>query len=110
MNPMPEASPVEPVDEPTDGDILSCVVQVKPGRGQAVAAYLEALPGVEVHGGMDVDRLVVSIEDQAGHLAADRLGALNLIEGVINAILIYHCDGRALRADPYASPVHANAH
>jgi periplasmic nitrate reductase NapD len=99
MKPLPEAGPAELID----GDILSCVVQVKPGRGGEVAARLEALPGVEVHGGVEVDRLVVTIEDQAGHPAADRLGALNLVEGVINAILIYHCDGRALSADPRAA-------
>ncbi|MBK1724073.1 chaperone NapD [Thiocystis violacea] len=99
MKPVRDASPVEPID----GDILSCVVQVRPGRGLEIAARLEALPGVEVHGGAEVDRLVVTIEDQVGHRAADQLGALPLIEGVINAVLIYHCDGRALRADPQAA-------
>ena len=99
MKSMPEACPVEPIE----GDILSCIVQVKPGWGREVAAGLETLSGVEVHGGAEIDKLVLTIEDCAGHRAADRLGALTLVEGVINAILIYHCDGRALRADPQAA-------
>ncbi|MBK1716755.1 chaperone NapD [Thiocystis violacea] len=85
---------------PLDGDILSCVVRTRPGWGLEVAARLEGLAGVEVHGGTEVDRLVVTIEDGTGHKAVDRLGSLTLVEGVTAAVLIYHCDGRALSADP----------
>lgn len=79
-----------------DGDILSCVIYTKPGRGAGVSEGIRGLPGVEVHCGADIDKLVVTVEDVADQPAADRLGALNRIEGVINTILIYHFGGQAL--------------
>lgn len=79
-----------------EGDILSCVVYTKPGMGPGVGAVVDALAGAEVHCGAESDKLVVTIEDVAGQPAADRLGALNQIDGVINTILIYHFGGTAL--------------
>jgi len=74
-------------------DILSCVVHTHPGSGREVASRLEPLAGVEVHAGSDVDKLVVTIEDTPGTRAADRLGELNQVPGVINSVLIYHYGG-----------------
>ena len=79
-----------------EGDILSCVVYAKPGMGSQVAAVLSDFPGTQVHCGAEVDKLVVTIEDVAGQPAAERLGSLNQIDGVINTILIYHFGGQAL--------------
>ena len=81
-----------------EGDILSCVVGTQPGRGLEIAARLAPLAGVDVHGGAEVDRLVVTIEDSAQCTAIDRLGEISVIPGVLVATLVYHCDGRALQA------------
>jgi nitrate reductase NapD len=74
-------------------NICSCVVYAKPGQGPAVASGLAELPGVEVHGGVAEGKLVVTLEDTGESLAADTLGALNQVPGVINTVLIYHYGG-----------------
>lgn len=83
-----------------DGDLLSCVVYTKPDRGPEVARHIESLPGVQVHGGADIDKLVVTVEDVADRRAADTLGALQEFEGVVNSVLIYHFAGQALASRP----------
>jgi nitrate reductase NapD len=74
-------------------NICSCVVHTRPERGPAVGECLWALPGVEVHGGEADGKLVVTVEDTADTLAADTLGAIGAVEGVINTVLIYHYGG-----------------
>jgi nitrate reductase NapD len=74
-------------------NICSCVVYTQPGRGPEVATRLAELPGVEVHGGVTEGRLVVTLEDTPDTLAADTLGALGRVPGVINTVLIYHYGG-----------------
>jgi nitrate reductase NapD len=75
------------------GNICSCVVHTKIATGSEVARRLETIPGVEVHAGAEVDKLVVTVEDTAERFAADTIGALNQVPGVINAMLIYHYGG-----------------
>jgi len=79
-------------------NICSCVVYTHPGRGAGVARELSALPGVEVHAGADADRLVVTVEDSEHATAADTVGSLNHVPGVINTVLIYHYGGSDLDA------------
>jgi periplasmic nitrate reductase NapD len=86
-------------------NICSCVVHTQPAVGADVAARLAALPGVEVHAGTGADKLVVTVEDTAERLAADTLGTLTLVPGVINAVLIYHYGGDDLA--PTAAPARA---
>jgi nitrate reductase NapD len=74
-------------------NICSCVVYAKPGQGPGVAKRIGTLSGVEVHGGAAECRLVVTLEDTREALAADTLGALNQVPGVINTVLIYHYGG-----------------
>jgi nitrate reductase NapD len=71
-------------------NICSCVVYAKPGQGPEVAARLAELPGVEVHGGAPECRLVVTLEDTPQTMAADTLGAIGQLAGVLNTVLIYH--------------------
>jgi nitrate reductase NapD len=84
-----------------NSDILSCVVHTRPGGGAEVALRLRPLPGVEVHAGADVDKLVVTIEDTDETRAADLLGELNQVPGVINTVLIYHYGGEDI--EPWAT-------
>jgi nitrate reductase NapD len=74
-------------------NICSCVVHTHPGAGAEVAPRLAALPGVEVHAGTEADKLVVTVEDTERSQAADTLGTLTRVPGVINAVLIYHYGG-----------------
>ena len=90
-------------------NICSCVVHAKPGTGPEVAERLAALRGVEVHGGIDEGRLVVTLEDTDESQAADTLGALNDIPGVINTVLIYHYGGDAIQ-NQIPSEEHSNEH
>jgi nitrate reductase NapD len=73
--------------------ICSCVVHTRPERGEEVSASLNEIAGVEVHGGQSVGKLVVTVEDTAESKAADTLGAIGAVEGVINTVLIYHYGG-----------------
>jgi len=74
-------------------NICSCVVHTHPERGGDVGSRLSVIPGVEVHGGEALGKLVVTVEDTVEAQAADTLGALGTVEGVINTVLIYHYGG-----------------
>jgi len=80
-------------------NICSLVVHARPENAKAVAQGLLALPGVEVHGGQDEGRLVVTVEDTAQSQAADTLAAINGVEGVISTVLIYHYGGDDLESE-----------
>lgn len=80
-------------------NICSCIVHSLPGKGVAVASRLLGLPGVEVHAGADIGKLVVTIEDTPLSQAADTLGELNQVSGVINTTLIYHYGGDDIASD-----------
>jgi nitrate reductase NapD len=74
-------------------NICSCVVHTRPERATEVSARLLTIPGVEVHGGEAEGKLVVTVEDTVDTMAADTLGAMGAVEGVINTVLIYHYGG-----------------
>ncbi len=71
-------------------EICSLVVNARPERVAEVVSGLEALPGVEVHGGQAEGKLIVTVEDAPEVAAADTVHKVQDIEGVINAVLIYH--------------------
>jgi nitrate reductase NapD len=93
------AAPNETTMSPPIENICSCIVYARPGSGDEVAARVRALPGAEVHAGADLDKLVVTIEDTPGSLAADIIGGLNDVPGVINTVLIYHYGGDDIAPD-----------
>jgi len=74
-------------------NICSLIVQTPPDRVQVVERGLLALPGVEVHGGRAEGKLVVTVEDVGRNEVADTLASIKDVEGVINAVLIYHYGG-----------------
>ena len=74
-------------------NLCGVLVHAKPGNSAAIRARLEAFPGVEVHGGDGEGKLIVTVEDTQQSPAADTMMAFNNIEGVLNAILIYHYGG-----------------
>lgn len=74
-------------------NVCGLLVHARNEQRDAVQARLVAMPGVEVHGGTDDGKLVVTVEDCEGHMASDTMTAINSVVGVLNASLIYHYGG-----------------
>ncbi len=81
-------------------NLCSVVVHARPEKINQVETSLNDLPGVEVHGGSkDEGKLIVTVEDGEDVTAADTMMTFNDIDGVINAILIYHYGGDDLNEE-----------
>ena len=74
-------------------NMCSVIVNAKPKKCSVVQARLKELPGVEVHGGDEKGKLIVTVEDAEDISAGDTMLSLNSIEGVISSTLIYHYGG-----------------
>ena len=74
-------------------NICSVLVHARPEKSEFVQARLEEFPGVEVPGGEDTGKLIVTVEDVGETTAADTMMAFNSVAGVISSILIYHYGG-----------------
>ena len=55
----------------------------------AIRGEIAALPGAEVHGASDDGKLVVTLEMRDSTAVLDHINAINLIQGVISATLVY---------------------
>ena len=74
-------------------NISGVVLRARPERLPCVRAGLAGIPGVEIHADANDGRLVLTIEDGAGHAPADTFMQLHQIEGVIGVSLVYqYCD------------------
>lgn len=80
-------------------NVCSVIVHAKPENSGVVQSRLEALPGVEVHGGEEEGKLIVTVEDEGEISAADTMMTFNNVEGVISSILIYHYGGDDLEEE-----------
>jgi len=74
-------------------NVCSAIVHARPENAGAVQARLEEFSGVEVHGGVEEGKLVVSVEDGSDDKLADTMAAFNDVDGVINTVMIYHYCG-----------------
>jgi len=76
-------------------NICSLIVHTNPQMGAEVSRRLETFKGVEVHGGEETGRLVVTVEDEGESISpvSDTMNALRDVEGVMSTILIYHYGG-----------------
>ena len=74
-------------------NICSAVVHTRPERYQEVQQRLCEFPGVEIHGGSEAGKLVVTIEGGGDDPLADTLNKFNDVEGVLNTVMIYHYCG-----------------
>jgi periplasmic nitrate reductase NapD len=68
--------------------ISSAVVNVAAEEREPVRARVEALDGVEVHGG-DATRIIVTIEGTSTGELGDRLTEINLMPGVLVANMVF---------------------
>lgn len=76
-------------------NICSLVVHTKPEMGSMVSERLGEFKGVEVHGGQDIGKLIVTVEDEGEEIShvSDTMNALRDVKGVVSTILIYHYGG-----------------
>lgn len=70
--------------------ISSLVVQVRPEALARVTEAVAALDGAEVHGHGPTGKLVVTLETASEAVTLERLTAINQLEGVLSAVLVYH--------------------
>jgi nitrate reductase NapD len=76
-------------------NICSLIIHTQAKSDRQVARQLESIGGVQVHGGDDMGRLIVTVEETRENQAsiAETISELQDVAGVINTILIYHYDG-----------------
>jgi nitrate reductase NapD len=76
-------------------NICSLIVHTNPLRGAEVSQRLETFKGVNVHGGQESGKLIVSVEDEGESLSpiSDTMNALRDVDGVVSTTLIDHYGG-----------------
>ena len=70
--------------------ISSLVVHSRPDRVQAILETLRTIEGAEVHGGTDTGKLIVTLETDTESQVVERINAIQLLEGVLAATLVFH--------------------
>ncbi len=71
-------------------NICSVIVHTRPDAAAAVQKALEQFEGVEVHGGQNEGKLIVTVESHDDKGAAETMTKFNDVKGVISTALIYH--------------------
>ncbi len=80
-------------------NLCSLIVHTRPEKGPEVERSLNSIPGVEVHGGVEEGKLIVTVEDTDERPASDTMMSFHDIEGVVSATLIYHYGGDDLNEE-----------
>ena len=75
---------------PDELHISSLVVHSHPAHAAEVAARLGEMSGAEVRGGVAEGKLVVLIETANEAEIVERLNAIQLLDGVLAATLVFH--------------------
>ena len=75
---------------PEEIHISSLVVHSRPSQATAVAARLRDMPGVEIRGGVEQGKLVVTLETASEAEVVERLNAIQVLDGVLAAALVFH--------------------
>jgi nitrate reductase NapD len=70
--------------------ISSLVVHSRPDRIQSILESLGSIQGAEVHGGADTGKLIVTLETKNESEVVERINAIQLLEGVLAATLVFH--------------------
>ena len=74
-------------------NICSAIVHARPENAHQVQVELEAFEGVEVHGGVDEGKLIVTVEGAEDDALSDTLYKFSDVKGVVNTVMIYHFNG-----------------
>ncbi|MCG8428992.1 MAG: chaperone NapD [Chromatiales bacterium] len=74
-------------------NLCSAIVHAKPEQAAVVTDRLQEFSGVEVHGGQEEGKLIVTIEGTEDDALADTLTSFNNVDGVISTVMIYHYCG-----------------
>src|SRR3954452_7740530 len=75
---------------PEEIHVSSLVVHCRRELATAIAAELNAVSGMEVHGGVAQGKLVVTLETISEVEIVERMNALQSLEGVLAATLVFH--------------------
>jgi periplasmic nitrate reductase NapD len=70
--------------------ISSLVVHSRKERAAGVAAAIGAMQGMQVHGGVAEGKLVVTLETASEGEIIDRMNAVQVLDGVLAATLVFH--------------------
>ena len=70
--------------------ISGLVIHTLPDRTRSVRSAIAGMTGVEVHATTEDGRLVVTVDEPDPKRATDTLVALNGLDGVLNAALVYN--------------------
>ena len=70
--------------------ISSLVVHSRPDRVSAIIERIRAIEGVEIHGGQETGKLIVTLETETEDQVVERINAIQLLEGVLAATLVFH--------------------
>jgi len=70
--------------------ISSLVVHSHPERVPAIMESIVSIEGAEVHGGADTGKLIVTLETDTESQVVERINAIQLLEGVLAATLVFH--------------------
>jgi nitrate reductase NapD len=74
----------------TECHISSLVVHSRPDKVSAIVDSLASIEGAEVHGGADTGKLIVTLETQTESQVVERINAIQLLDGVLAATLVFH--------------------
>ena len=76
---------------PEEVHISSLVVHATPKRLQSVEDVIATIPGARVHGSSSNGKLVVTIDASSTDEMLSRVNAIQRVEGVLSAALVYQC-------------------
>ncbi|MDD5250246.1 MAG: chaperone NapD [Rhodocyclaceae bacterium] len=70
-------------------NISSAIIHAHAAGMKHLRGHLESIDGVEVHAASDEGRLIVSIESAGDRETADIFEAIQRLDGVLSAALVY---------------------
>ncbi|MEO5344161.1 MAG: chaperone NapD [Gammaproteobacteria bacterium SHHR-1] len=71
-------------------NICGIMVHLHPESFEEVKQRLLQIPGVEIHGISEEGRTVVTLEEEDEERMAESMFAIQRVEGVLSASMIYH--------------------
>ncbi len=70
--------------------ISSLVVHTRPERVPEIVTGIGEISGAEVHGGQETGKLIVTLETDTESQVVERINAIQLLDGVLSATLVFH--------------------